>query len=168
MSGRDLRIALLDRRHRRDSFTCGEPTLDRYLKEQAGQDIRRRVNAVLVMTETTAPETVLGYYTLCATALPPGDIPDAARTHLPRYPLVSATLLGRLGIAADRQGEGLGAVLLADAIQRAWASAVNVGSCMLVVDALNARAAAFYEAFGFLAMPDSARLVLPFRTLERA
>jgi GNAT superfamily N-acetyltransferase len=167
LSGSDLRIEALERSHCRDGFTSGEPDLDRYLKQQAGQDLRRRINAVLVMTALAEPDTVLGYYTLCATALAPGEIPEAARARLPRYPHVSATLLGRLAIAANRQGEGLGAILLADAIRRAWASAAHVGSCMLVVDALNARAAAFYAAFGFVAMPESPRLILPFRTLER-
>ena len=166
MSERTLRITPLDRSHRRDDFTCGEPSLDRYLRQQAGQDFRRRVNAVLVMTEEASPATVVGYYTLCAMALAQGDIPEAARSRLPRYPQVSATLVGRLAISADRQGEGLGAILLADAVQRAWASAANVGACMLVVDALHDRAAAFYEAFGFVRLPDSRRLILPFHTLE--
>lgn len=121
---------------------------------------------MLVMTEVSAPETIIGYYTLCACAIAQGEIPEAAKPRLPRYPQVSATLLGRLAITADRQGEGLGAILLADAVQRAWASASNVGACMMVVDALNDRAGAFYQAFGFIRLPDSMRLVLPFRTLE--
>ena len=166
MSGPKLRIEALDKSHRRDAFTCGEPSLDRYLRQQAGQDFRRRVNAVLVMTDAASPETVIGYYTLCATALAQGEIPEAARARLPRYPQVSATLVGRLAISTERQGEGLGALLLADAVRRAWASAANVGACMLVVDALHDRAATFYEAFGFVRLLDSQRLILPFRTLE--
>lgn len=110
---------------------------------------------------------VLGYYTLCATALAPGDIPEPAQRHLPRYPLVSATLIGRLAVATIRQGQGLGAVLLADALRRALASAATVGSSMIVVDALNDRAAAFYTAHGFVQLPHSQRLVLPMRTLAR-
>lgn len=59
------------------------------------------------------------------------------------------------------QGERSGAVLLADAVRRAHASASTVGSSMLVVDAIGERAAAFYEANGFVRLPDSMRLILP-------
>jgi hypothetical protein len=46
------------------------------------------------------------------------------------------------------------------------ASAETVGSSMPVVDALNERAAAFYESFGFQPLPESLRLVLPMRSIE--
>jgi GNAT superfamily N-acetyltransferase len=98
--------------------------------------------------------------------VPQVDVPAAARKHVPRYPLVSATLIGRLAVSRTRQGDGLGSFLLADAVQRAYASAGTVGSSMLVVDALNERAAAFYESFGFQALPESLRLMLPMRSIE--
>ena len=142
-------------------------SLDRYLRTQAGQDVRRKANAVFILVESNKPNFVLGYYTLCATALPQGDVPMAARKHIPRYPLVSATLVGRLAVSEARQGEGLGAILLADAVRRTYASAAIVGSSMLIVDAINDRAAAFYEGNGFVRLPDSLRLVLPMRTIHR-
>ncbi len=55
------------------------------------------------------------------------DVPAAARKHVPRYPLVSTTLVGRLAVSETRQGERLGAMLLADVVQRAFASAGTVG-----------------------------------------
>ena len=111
-------------------------------------DVRRRANSVFVLSDKADSLQVLGYYTLCATALPPGDVPLAARKHIPRYPLVSATLIGRLAVAMHRQGRRLGALLLADALGRALASAGTVGSSMIVVDALDEAAAAFYAAHG--------------------
>jgi GNAT superfamily N-acetyltransferase len=122
---------------------------------------------VFILVESNKPNFVLGYYTLCATALPQGDVPMAARKHIPRYPLVSATLVGRLAVSEARQGEGLGAILLADAVRRAYASAAIIGSSMLIVDAINERAAAFSESNGFVRLPDSLRLVLPMRTIQR-
>ena len=163
----DLRTEALARHHDRDGFSCGVDSLDRYLRTQAGQDVRRKANAVFILVESNKPSFVLGYYTLCATALPQGDVPMAARKHIPRYPLVSATLVGRLAVSEARQGEGLGAILLADAVRRAYASAAIVGSSMLIVDAINDRAAAFYEGNGFVRLPDSLRLVLPMRTIQR-
>jgi GNAT superfamily N-acetyltransferase len=165
--GPDLLIESLAPHHDRKSFTCGIDDLDRYLRAQAGQDTRRKANAVFILVEPQRPDVALGYYTLCAASLPPGDVPLAARKHVPRYPLVSATLLGRLAVATQRQGEGLGAILLADAIRRAYASASTVGSSMLVVDAINERAGAFYERFGFVRLPDSMRLVLPMAVIKR-
>jgi GNAT superfamily N-acetyltransferase len=160
-SSADLRIDALSAGHDRAGFTSGVESLDRYFKTQASQDVRRKANGVFVLVEPTAPERVLGYYTLCATSLAQGDVPDAARKHVPRYPLVSATLLGRLAITQHRQGQGLGAILLADALRRAFHSADSVGSSMVVVDALDARASAFYAAHGFVRLPESMRLVLP-------
>ncbi len=162
----DLRIEALAPHHDRNGFSCGIDSLDRYFKTQAAQDVRRKANGVFVLTEPERPDVVLGYYTLCATALAQGDVPAAARKHVPRYPLVSATLVGRLAVSETRQGERLGAMLLADAVRRTHASAATVGSSMLVVDAINERAAAFYEANGFVRLPESLRLVLPMHVIK--
>jgi GNAT superfamily N-acetyltransferase len=162
----DLRIEALAPHHDREAFSCGVDSLDRYLRTQAGQDVRRRANGVFILVAAEAVETVLGYYTLCATSLPQGDVPAAARKRVPRYPVVSATLLGCLAVTLTRQGEGLGSLLLADAVQRAYASAETIGSSMVVVDSLNVRAAAFYESFGFQPLPESPRLVLPMSSIE--
>ncbi len=125
--------------------------------------MRRTANAVLILGEVSEPTHVSGYYTLCAMAISQGEVPEAARKHVPRYPLVSATLIGRLAVEKERQGQRLGAVLLADALQRAFDSAGTVGSSMVVVDALDETAAGFYAAHGFVRLPDSLRLVLPMR-----
>jgi predicted GNAT family N-acyltransferase len=159
----DLRILLLGEAHDRGSFACGVESLDRYLKTQAGQDVRRKASAVFILSEVSEPTHVLGYYTLCAMAISQGDVPEAARQHVPRYPLVSATLIGRLAVAKERQGQRLGAVLLADALRRAFDSAGTVGSSMVMVDALDEAAAGFYAAYGFVRLPDTLRLVLPMR-----
>ena len=134
---------------------------------QASQDQRRKANGVFVLVDPQQPNTVLGYYTLCATALAQGEVPAVLRQLIPRYPLVSATLLGRLVVAGAQQKTGLGALLLADALRRAYASAASVGSSMLVVDGFGEHAAGFYEAHGFLSLPESLRLVLPMATIEK-
>jgi predicted GNAT family N-acyltransferase len=159
----DLSILPLGEHHDRSGFTCGVESLDRYLETQAGQDVRRKASAVFVLGSERAPERVLGYYTLCAMAIAQGEVPEAARKHIPRYPLVSCTLIGRLAIAKDQQGQRLGSILLADALIRAFESASVVGSSMVVVDALDEAAAGFYAAHGFVRLPDSLRLVMPMR-----
>lgn len=163
----DLRVASLDERHDRASFTCGVGSLDRYLRTHAGQDARRRASAVFVLTATDEPSRVIGYYTLAATAKPPGEVPEAARKHVPRYSLVSATLIGRLAIATEHQGRRLGAVLLADALRRAYASSATVGSSAVVVDALDEQTAASYAAHGLLSPAESLRLLLPMSSVAK-
>jgi GNAT superfamily N-acetyltransferase len=108
-----MRVEPLDaKRHDRASFSSGAPSLDAYLKTQASQDVRRKANAVFVLVENAAPQVILGYFTLCACGVAPGAVPDEVRKHLPRYPQVSATLIGRLAVAQSHQGQGLGGGLL--------------------------------------------------------
>lgn len=160
-----FRLELLGKQHDRAAFNCGVESLDTYLKTQASQDMRRKANAVFVLVPTEAETTIAGYFTLCAYGLAPGAIPEQARSHIPKYPVVSATLIGRLAVAKSFQGEGLGSVLLAKALSKAYENASVVGSCMVVVDAIDDRAMKFYQAHGFIKLPESMRLILPIRSL---
>lgn len=155
----------LGKYHARAEFTCGVESLDSYLKTQASQDMRRKANAVFVLVPLDSPDMIAGYFTLCAYGLAPGTIPDAARKHIPRYPVVSTTLIGRLAISTAFQGQGLGSLLLVEALQKAYENASIVGSSMVVVDALDERAVRFYQAHGFIKLPESMRLILPMRTI---
>jgi GNAT superfamily N-acetyltransferase len=164
----ELAVEPLDgRRHDRKSFGCGVVSLDLYLEEQAIQDIRRKANAVFVLVAPDEPRAVLGYFTLCATSLAPGLVPEEVRKQAPRYPVVSATLLGRFAIATSHQGKGLGGILLVRALRKAHESADIVGASMVVVDALDERAARFYAAHGFIRLPESMRLVVPMQTVAK-
>lgn len=163
----DLRVEPLASVHDRASFSSGVESLDSYLKTQAGQDVRRKANAVFVLVGVARPKDILGYFTLCATALGQGDVPESARKLVPRYPLVSATLIGRLAIAKHSQGQGLGGILLSQALRKAYESADAVGSSMVVVDAIDEGACGFYAAHGFVRLPDSMRLVLPVSSIDK-
>jgi len=167
LSPTDLQVEPLDKRHDRKDFTCGIESLDRYLKTQASQDMQRKSSGVFILTEIAAPSRILGYYTLSATAIDQGGVPEDARKYIPRYPLVGATLIGRLAVSAARQGEGLGAIILADALQRAFGNAATVGSSMVIVDALDERAASFYQKHRFVRLNDTLRLILPMRLAGR-
>ncbi len=163
----NLKIEPFGSHHNRADFACGVESLDHYFKTQANQDVKRKINGVFVLVDPREPAEVLGYYTLCATALAQGDVPVAARKHVPRYPLVSATLVGRLAVVGHQQRQGLGALLLADAVKRAYASASSIGSSMLIVDAISEQAATFYEANGFVRLPNSLRLILPMQAIAK-
>lgn len=79
--------------------------------------------------------------------------------------MVSATLLGRLAVATIFQGRGHGSILLAKALEKAYRNAAQVGSSMVVVDAIDERAARFYAAHGFIQLSESMRFILPTRTI---
>jgi GNAT superfamily N-acetyltransferase len=160
----EFRLELLAKQNDRATFSCGVQSLDNYLKTQASQDMRRKANAVFVMVNANVPTRIVGYFTLCANTLSHDTVPEVARKHVPRYPLVSATLIGRLAVDRSSQGRGVGALLLARALRMAYENTSVVGSSMIVVDALDERAAHFYEAHGFIRLVDSMRLILPMQT----
>ncbi len=86
---------------------------------------------------------------------------------LPRYPLIPATLLGRLAVDRRFQGQGMGEFLLMDALHRAFEQSAGIAAAGVVVDAIDAGAARFYQQFGFVAFPSIAgRLFLPMKTVR--
>src|ERR1700688_4955717 len=80
--------------HDRSDFSCGNVSLDRYLKEQAGQDLRRACAACFILAPKRGDASILGYYTLSSYGIDVGELPAGVAKKLPRYPLVPATLLG--------------------------------------------------------------------------
>jgi GNAT superfamily N-acetyltransferase len=153
-----IRIEPLSAGHNRNGFSCGVVALDRYLREQAGQDARRRIAAPFVASADGVK--VLGFYTLSATSIQLTEVPAAFAKKLPRYPRLPATLLGRLATDLSARGVGLGRFLLVDAIMRAIRS--EIASFALVLDAKDEAAASFYERESFIRLPGT-----PIRLLRR-
>jgi len=153
-------------RHDRVPFSCGNRSLDRYLKEQAGQDLRRRCASPFVLVPASESPTILGYYTLSSYGVDVGELPVGVAKKLPRYPLIPATLLGRLAVDQRHHGRGIGEFLLLDALHRACGHAVGVAAAAVIVDAIDPAAARFYQRFGFISFPSAnTRLFLPMQTV---
>jgi GNAT superfamily N-acetyltransferase len=134
--------------HRRGRFDCGVPTLNRYLRELATQDVRRGVASCFVALD--ADDAIIGFYTLAAAHIPLQDLlPEIAR-RLPRYPMVPAARVGRLAVDLSRQRQSVGGFLLIDAIGRTIRS--EVAASALLVDAKDDAAEAFYRRQGFEAL----------------
>ena len=110
--------------------------------------------------------TIAGYYTLSSTSVQLGELPDKTVRKLPRYPLVPATLLGRLAVDRRQQGKGYGRFLLADALYRAVRS--EIASFAVIVDAKDENARRFYERESFLPFPDQPmKLFRPMADIRR-
>ncbi len=126
--------------------------MDRYIRQQASQDIRRRLAACFVLTES-ATGAVAGYYTLAATSVITAQLPAAMSAKLPRYAATPAVLIGRLAVASAFQGRKLGSALLADAIERT--ARADIAAFAVLVDPKHDPARQFYGRHGFLdLMPD--------------
>jgi predicted GNAT family N-acyltransferase len=148
------------------AFSCGVPALDEYLQKRARQDARKRLAAPFVLANQES-RRVAGYYTLCAIGIELGDLPDGIASKLPRYPIIPATLLGRLAVDCAYRGQKLGEHLLLDALHRSWRMSKRIVSFAVVVDAKDEQAEAFYchyelESFAMF----HSRLFLPMRRIE--
>lgn len=159
-------IEVLARHHDRAHFSCGSEALDRYIRQQASQDARRKVARVFVALPEGSAE-VAGFYTLNAGSIERATLPLEHAKRLPHYP-VPVALIGRLAVDRRWAGHGLGSALLADAFRRVIGVLESIAIYALVVDAKDEQAHAFYEHFGFLSLPESdCRLFYPIAAAER-
>ena len=162
----NLVITPLNPAHDRAAFQCGVEALDRYLKKQAKQDIKRRISRVFVALMPDNPKTVIAYYTLSTLSIELNQLPDKLARKLPKHP-VPAALIGRPAISSAAQGQGFGKLLLADAIKRTLAVGDQIAIYAMVVDAISDSAKEFYEQFGFTRLSDdSSRLFLPLKSIN--
>jgi ribosomal protein S18 acetylase RimI-like enzyme len=120
--------------------------LNEYFRVRVSQDVRRRLSFCYIALEEST-NRIAGYYTLSASGVALGTVPEAVAKRLPRYPMIPAVRIGRLAIDRDFQGRRLGGALLFDAIDRTCTS--GIAAFAVVVDAKDDIAVAFYEHHGF-------------------
>ena len=142
--------------HDRAAFVSGSDALDRYLQQQAKQDMRRRVASCFVTVD--AAGEIVGFYTIAASSLVLDLLPAEQAKRLPRYPTVPAVLLGRLAVAQAHQGKRLGGALVADALLRA--TRAEVMAYAMIVDAKDEAAVRFYQHLGFARLGDDQRRLI--------
>ena len=161
-----FRIESLGPRHVRQDFSCGIEALDNYLHRQAKQDVKKHAAAVFVLTPDGT--TVAGYYTLSQFSVELDALPQEIARKLPKYPVVPATLIGRLAVSTAFRGQRLGELLFMDALKRCLLASREIASIAVIVDAKDEAAAAFYKKYGFLELPRiPTRLFLPIATIDR-
>lgn len=148
--------ALLTASHLLDAFNCGEASLDDWLKRRALSNHINGASRTYVIADATG--CVFGYYALAAGAVSHKDASSTVRRNMPDP--IPVLVLGRLAVDVSCQGRQLGAALLKDAVQRTHAVAQQAGIRALLVHALNARAKAFYEGYGFQVSPSNAMTLM--------
>lgn len=132
-------------------FDCGTASLNTWLRRHARQAAPSRAARVFVV-EDAEQERVVGYYALAAASIPHSEATDRTAKGMPKHP-IPAALLARLAVDKTVQGQGLGAWLLRDAMQRTVAAAQSVGIRVMLVHAVDAAARAFYTRHDFEPSP---------------
>jgi len=158
----------LSREFSRDDFDCGTESLNDYLKRYALQNLKKDIAVTIVAVSESNPKKILGYYSASMAQVSFENLPPALAKGIPRYP-VPAMRIGRLAVDRAAQGAGLGAMLLQHALSRALELSREVGTRMVLVEAIDKNATRFYEKYGFVSLVDLPfSLVLPTETVAEA
>lgn len=159
-------IKRLDKKHEKQLFSCGIVELDTYLHKQASQDLKKNVSVTHALTEHDS-NLILGYYSLSSIGVFVSELPEETVRKLPKYPILPAILLGRLAVDKKSQGNGIGELLLLDAIKRSLSVSEQIGAASIIVDAKNKKAANFYKRYDFIEFPENHhKLFLPISTVK--
>jgi GNAT superfamily N-acetyltransferase len=154
--------------HDRQAFDCGDEALNTFLRRHARQSHEAGGAKTFLALPNAGAKTILGYYSLSPASLEYARTPALITKKLARHD-VPVFRLARLATALPIQGQGLGGQLLLGAGRRCLLVAAEVGGVALLIDAKNARAAAWYASYGALPLTDAPHtLVLPFTTLTAA
>ncbi len=148
----DWVVEVLDRSHQRGEFVCGRNALDTFLQSLVSQYEKRRLGRTYVAVRP-GKKRVWGYYTLASGAVSFKNLPQKASRKLPHHP-IPVILLARLAVDQSVQGQGLGGLLVVDALRRCLSLAEQLGVHAVEVDAIDQAAKTFYEKYGFVQLQD--------------
>ncbi len=158
-----MQILPLQSHHDTETFSCGSDALDKWFQRIAKQHLSKGISRTYVAESPADHRIVLGFYSLTVGEAQTEDLPASIAKTLPRK--IPIVLLGRLAVAKSAQGQGLGGLLLVDALKRTVRVSTQVGIAAILVDAKDAHAETFYQHFGFQPLPGYPnRLVLPVKT----
>ncbi|MEB4590115.1 GNAT family N-acetyltransferase [Candidatus Thiothrix sp. Deng01] len=146
----DVPVYLLESKHDRSQFDCGEPELNAFIKQYATQNARNSLSKTHVWVKNDA---VAGFYTLSMGEISPENMPANLAKKLPRYPVAIARI-ARLAIDKNHQGNGNGRALLLHALENCHRLSNTIGMYAVLVDAKHQQAKAFYLRNDFQPLPD--------------
>jgi len=141
---------LLRADHCVESFDCGVPALNSFLKKHALTNQSNRSARTFVTCRDGL--NAVGFYTLVAGSVFHAEAPPRMGKGLPQNP-IPAVILARLAVDGTEQGKRLGANLLRDAMLKTLEAANVIGIRALIVHAKDDKAAKFYQRFDFQPWP---------------
>lgn len=155
----DFQIVPLDETHAVSEFSSGEQSLDDWLRKYALANQIIHSSRSFVLVEPDSPR-VWGYYSLTVASIQRGEATKASRSGMPQGYDIPAVLLARLARDEKRRLEGLGPLLLADAVLRTIRMSQDAGIRVLAVHAINDTARAWYMKHDFQPSPIHDRLLM--------
>ena len=158
------RLERLTKSHPRSSFASGSAPVDAWLATKALQSQSKRLSVTTALIDGTG--LIAGYYTVTSEQVDFGELPAGVTKHLPHRDLTVA-VIAWLGVASDRQGQGVGRTLFVHALRDCHRAGQTFAFVAVVLDCLDDRAKAFYQQFQFDELPGHPyRLVLPSAELD--
>jgi GNAT superfamily N-acetyltransferase len=145
-----FRLERLGRRHPRKRFHSGEEAVDDWLRTKALRNQEKHLSATRVLLSEA--EEIAGYYTLATGQVDFRDLPDELGKGLSRRALPVA-VLACLGVDSNRQGQGLGRLLLAQALRDCHEASATFPFIAVILDCVSAAAKAFYQKWDFQELP---------------
>ncbi len=136
--------------HPRGQFRSGEGQVDDWLAAKALQSQEKHLSVTKVLLDPAGP--IAGYCTLATGQVDFGDLPREFTKRLPRRTLPVA-VLAWLGVSMQRQGQGLGACLLARALRDCYEAGATFAFVAVIVDCVNDTARSFYRRWDFEELP---------------
>ena len=154
-----MNIQLLNKKlHVRKNFDCNIPELNQYLSKTASQHDKADLSRTYIFTKNKDDTVIQGFYTLSTCHIIWSEIPDSLQKKYPRNG-ITAALIGRLAIDKTKQNQGLGSLLVIDAIAKIVNSTVPCP--VIIVDSKNDKAKQFYLKLGFEELsPQNSRLFM--------
>jgi predicted GNAT family N-acyltransferase len=147
----NFEIHPLDSSFDRDPFNCGTEALNKFLKSHARQNQDKGISRTFVAIEADdKTKRVLGFYSQSMAQIDLTSFPGVIQKKLPRHP-VPAARIGRLATDVIVKGQGLGRLLVVDALKRVKAVSGQIGVYAVIVDAKDQAAKDFYSKLGFMA-----------------
>lgn len=140
--------AQLGDQHQFDEFDCGNQTLNSWLREQAQRADSSGIAHVCVWTPIRE-QKVCAYYAICPTEVIRNDA-GISGSLAGGYSRIPGYLIARLALDVSFHGQGYGAQLLLDALDKIVRAAEIGGGRLIVVDAIDDEAYEFYEHFDFI------------------
>lgn len=163
-------------KHDRTAFSSGVEQVDTFLHKKVGNLVKGDTARVFVaVAPDHHPGAILGFYSINAHSVHWQDLPKRYRRYAQPDGSIPGAFIGMVGVEQHSQGQGLGGILLADALKRAFLASQQIGTAVVLLDILDcgnpdavARRQRLYEGYGFQSLDsDPLRMFMPMGTVAQ-
>ena len=161
-------------KHDRTAFSSGVEQVDTFLHEKVGRQVKGETARVFTAVALDhSPEAILGFYSINAHSVHYEQLHSRYRRYAHADGSIPGAFIGMIGVDQSAQGQGIGGMLLTDALKRAFLASQQIGTAVVMLDILNcgnpdavARRQRLYEGYGFKSLnSDPLRMFMPMKTV---